>query len=70
MSTYAASTTIRPDGRTRVHVIRDTEGRTALSIEGGYGDTTTIRLDAGEVAQLIAALTDAHNQRASRPCEE
>jgi hypothetical protein len=54
---------IRPDGRTRVHVTRDTHGCTALSIEGGYGDTTTIRLDAGEVAQLIAALTEEGRPR-------
>jgi hypothetical protein len=54
---------IRPAGRTQVHITRDTRGHTVLTIEDGYGETTTIRLDAGEVAQLISALTDAHNLR-------
>jgi hypothetical protein len=59
------TTTIRPDGKTRLHITRSTRqpGRTELAIEGKHGDGAVIMLDAGEVAEAIAALRTAGGAR-------
>jgi hypothetical protein len=68
MSTYAASTTIRAHSTTQVHVIPNSRyDRTELIIERRRGEISSALLTCSQVAELIAALTDAHNQRASRP---